>query len=176
MVFIFLTTFCACVPLSISQQGFFGGGGLKIHIDLHADPHRVAAGEVVPLDHIPSWKTGKNPFASLPKKAFDNGPQPPPPPTMQMQQPNQWYGGNSDTGSTPLTGANGMMEGGGNNGVVVYAYGDGQDVQGVVHLILPPGKSYDHLGIKVQLLGRITMVCGVCVCMCVCHLLEQEGS
>lgn len=139
------------------MQGFFGGGGLKIHIDLHADPHRVAAGEVVPLDHVPSWKTGKNPFASLPKKTFENGPQPPPPPTMQIQQqPNQWYGGNSGT-ATPLTGANGIMEGGGNNGVVVYAYGDGQDVQGAVHLILPPGKSYDHLGVKVQLLGRITM-------------------
>jgi len=129
------------------MQGFFGGGGLKIQIDLHADPRRVAAGEVVPLDHVPSWKTGKNPFATLPKKKFENGPPPPPTMQMQMQQQNQWYGGNNP-------GANGMMEGG--NGIV-YAYGDGQDVQGVVHLNLPPGKSYEHLGIKAQFLGRITM-------------------
>ncbi len=40
-----------------------------------------------------------------------------------------------------------------------YAY-DGQcpDVQGIVNLILQPGKKYDHNGIKIQFLGRIDMV------------------
>lgn len=41
---------------------------------------------------------------------------------------------------------------------VVYAYDGGQDVGGVVHLTLPHGKSYEHLGVKIQFLGRISMV------------------
>jgi len=40
---------------------------------------------------------------------------------------------------------------------VVYAYDGGQDVGGVVHLTLPHGKSYEHLGVKIQFLGRISM-------------------
>lgn len=42
---------------------------------------------------------------------------------------------------------------------IVYAYdGRCQDVQGVINLILQPGKKFDHNGIKVQFLGRIDMV------------------
>ena len=69
-----------------------------------------------------------------------------------MPQQNQWYGANN----VATVGTNGM-----DTNSVVYAYGDGQDVQGVIHFMLPPGKTYDHLGIKVQFLGRITMVCNI---------------
>ncbi len=41
---------------------------------------------------------------------------------------------------------------------VIYAFGEMEDVQGVVNFCLPPGKKFDHLGIKVQLLGRVEMV------------------
>jgi len=40
---------------------------------------------------------------------------------------------------------------------VVYAYDGEQDVSGCVHLTLPHGKSYEHLGVKIQFLGRIAM-------------------
>lgn len=41
---------------------------------------------------------------------------------------------------------------------VIYAFGEMEDVQGVVRLCLPPGKKFDHLGVKVQFVGRVDMV------------------
>ena len=41
---------------------------------------------------------------------------------------------------------------------VIYAFGEMEDVRGVVHLRLPPGKKFDHLGVKVQFVGRVEMV------------------
>lgn len=38
------------------------------------------------------------------------------------------------------------------------AYEASQDVSGKVMLTLPPGKKADHLGIKIQFIGRIDMV------------------
>ena len=40
----------------------------------------------------------------------------------------------------------------------VYAYNETQNIEGEVVLWLPPGKSLEHNGIKVQLLGRIDLV------------------
>ena len=40
----------------------------------------------------------------------------------------------------------------------IYAYGEFEDVQGVAHLTLPPGKKFEHLGIKIQFVGRVDMV------------------
>jgi len=41
---------------------------------------------------------------------------------------------------------------------ITYAYGNGQKVEGNVSLFLPPGKRFDHMGIKIQFLGQIYMV------------------
>jgi hypothetical protein len=41
---------------------------------------------------------------------------------------------------------------------LLYAYEASQDVGGKVVLTLPPGKKADHLGIKIQFIGRIDMV------------------
>lgn len=40
----------------------------------------------------------------------------------------------------------------------LFAYEASQDVGGKVILSLPPGKKADHLGIKIQFIGRIDMV------------------
>lgn len=42
----------------------------------------------------------------------------------------------------------------------LFAYEASQDVSGKVILSLPPGKKADHLGIKIQFIGRIDMVSG----------------
>jgi vacuolar protein sorting-associated protein 26 len=42
-----------------------------------------------------------------------------------------------------------------------YAYEASQDVEGVVVLRLPPGKKTEHLGIRVQFIGRIDMSVGI---------------
>jgi len=39
----------------------------------------------------------------------------------------------------------------------VYAYSAEEDIEGEVTILLPPGKKADHLGIKVQFIGRIDM-------------------
>ena len=39
-----------------------------------------------------------------------------------------------------------------------FAYEASQDVGGKIVLTLPPGKKADHLGIKIQFIGRIDMV------------------
>ena len=40
----------------------------------------------------------------------------------------------------------------------LYAYGEHEDVQGVVHLVLPPGRKFESLGVKIQFVGRVDMV------------------
>jgi hypothetical protein len=40
----------------------------------------------------------------------------------------------------------------------VVAYEVSQDVAGIVRLRIPPGKKMEHLGIKIQFIGRIDMV------------------
>eukprot|EP01083_Nonionella_stella_P215362 775163_1 len=40
---------------------------------------------------------------------------------------------------------------------VIYAFGEMEDVQGVVHLCLLPGKRLEHLGVKIQFVGRVDM-------------------
>ena len=43
----------------------------------------------------------------------------------------------------------------------IYAYEASQDIEGHVIVTLPPGKKTDHLGIKLQFIGRIDMSVGV---------------
>lgn len=117
-------------------------GGLEIKVDIHPDKHGLANGKIIPLGHLPSWKIGKNTFSPsiLNKQQGSIAPLPPPPTTT-----NEY--GRSDY----LSGTSSVRE-------PIYVYDSHQDVQGVVHLILPHGKSFEHLGIKIQFLGRIKMV------------------
>ncbi len=40
----------------------------------------------------------------------------------------------------------------------VYAYDAAMDVEGVITLSIPPGKKVEHMGMRVEFVGRIDMV------------------
>jgi Vacuolar protein sorting-associated protein 26 len=70
-------------------------------------------------------------------------------PGMPMQQQQQQHGMMSPM--MPMT-DDGMQ-----SAVVVFEAT--RDIAGMVRLVIPPGKKMEHLGIKVQFIGRIDMVC-----------------
>lgn len=137
-----------------------GDAGIKIHIEIQPTPQSMAAGTVVPINHRPSWKVTKNPFhTGLVKFAHwkdthDHGNQ-------------RIYPGHAAAAA-----AGGVSM---NSGVdshlqypmgthpslvqdeVLYTYGENEDVQGVVHLILPHGRKFEHLGVKIQFVGRVDL-------------------
>jgi len=131
--------------------GLLGDSGLKIQIEIHPNPQSIASKTVVALDHYPSWKVTKNPFiAGLHKKALVSNTNTAPH-QMNMNMGNPPMQPYSNTQQAIMGGYGAQHE-------VIYAYGENEDVQGVVHLVLPPGKKFEHLGIKIQFVGRIDMV------------------
>jgi vacuolar protein sorting-associated protein 26 len=89
------------------------------------------------LDHYPSWKLHKNPF-------------------WRVKHPAN-VGQKQLAAVTPVMTANGELE----VRAPIVAYEQHQDVSGVVTLHLAPGKKVEHLGIKIQFIGRIDMSFGV---------------
>lgn len=128
--------------LSLYQGGFInaitGAGGVKIDIRTtpvwQQQPDQPSA--IVPLDHYPSWKLHKNPF-------------------WRVKHPAN--AGQKLAAVTPVMTANGELE----VRAPIVAYEQHQDVSGVVTLHLSPGKKLEHLGIKIQFIGRIDMSFGV---------------
>lgn len=86
----------------------------------------------IPMDHFPSWKLHKNPF-------------------WRVKHPN---GAKLASVAPVMNSATGEME----VKQPMFAYESNQDVGGSVTIHLAPGKKVDHLGIKVQFIGRIDMV------------------
>lgn len=135
--------------------GLIGNAGLQIQIEIHPNPQSIQNGTIVQLDHQPSWKVTKNPFmtALSKRELVAVSPMPNPDPTavssdgMQPQMQQQ-----ISPGTLPVT-----VDRYGNPRDMVYAYGEHEDVQGVAHLILPQGKKFEHLGIKIQFVGRVNM-------------------
>lgn len=122
--------------------GFFnaisGAGGVKIHIRCTPTPEqRQAPGGIAQIDHYPNWKLQKNPF-------------------WRVKHPNSGRF-NSQASVAP------MMPGGGQfqKETSLFAYEQHQDISGVVALYLAPGKKVEHLGIKIQFIGRIDMSMGL---------------
>mmetsp|Transcript_18303 Transcript_18303/g.42138 ORF Transcript_18303/g.42138 Transcript_18303/m.42138 type:complete len:376 (-) Transcript_18303:2150-3277(-) len=121
--------------------GFFnaisGAGGVKIHIRSTPTQEQLQSQAVVPIDHYPNWKLQKNPF-------------------WRVKHPNSSLF-NSQASVAPI------MPGGGkfqqDNSLFVYE--QHQDISGVVTLQMAPGKKIEHLGIKVQFIGRIDMSMGL---------------
>jgi hypothetical protein len=149
----------------LTQQVFgLVDSGLKIQIAIHPDPQSVASRRVVPLDHTPTWKVTKNPFmAALSKKVLQN--RDPNADAMHAQtvlQQDSMAMNNLNVNVNPMGMAGQMQQ---QEQEVIYAFGEMEDVRGVVHLRLPPGKKFDHLGVKVQFVGRVEMVSfdGLCV-------------
>lgn len=114
---------------------------------------------IVPLDHTPSWRLHKNPFWRVKHPSGGNkftAVQPPSPSQQQAQyQYNQQYPESSE--QETLVGSGNTSAG----SSVLHAYEAAQDVSGNVILRLPPGKKFEHLGIKVQFIGRIDMSVGI---------------
>lgn len=160
-----------------------GSGGVKIEIKLvpqqtQNQQHygvQPPPAELIPLDHFPSWKLHKNPFWRVKHPSLAPGIK-----LASIAPSNPTAMGNSMSMSGG--GMGGSMMGGGMGGDVdvmstksqLFAYEAQQDVGGIVTLYVAPGKKIEHLGIKVQFIGRIDMVRGV-ACMCVFVCLFSEG-
>jgi vacuolar protein sorting-associated protein 26 len=113
-----------------------GAGGVKIDIRTTPSPQQQQTpGAIVPMDHYPSWKLHKNPF-------------------WRVKHPN----GQKLASVTPVMTASGDLQ---EVKAPIFAYEQHQDVSGVVTLTMPPGKKLEHLGIKIQFIGRIDMSFGV---------------
>jgi vacuolar protein sorting-associated protein 26 len=123
----------------------FGGSAPKLQISIRPNYSRIEAGGVKQLDHAITWKVRKNPFSAL--KNFK-----------------QDQIGNADINdsSTVVSDITSLTLGGvdlerNDENSALYVYHASEDVEGVVNIYLPPGKKSDHLGIKVQFIGRIEM-------------------
>ena len=132
----------------MSQGGFFnaitGAGGVKIDIRYTpTDQQKQSSGAIVPIDHYPTWKLNKNPF-------------------WRVKHPNSSNNNNRMASVAPAP----IIPGDPNSFMAaqertIFAYEQHQDVGGVVTLHLAPGKKIEHLGIKIQFIGRIDMSMGV---------------
>jgi vacuolar protein sorting-associated protein 26 len=135
----------------LSQGGFFsamtGAGGVKVDIRfIPSDQQKQSPGAVVPIDHYPTWKLNKNPF-------------------WRVKHPNSSNNNNNNNRMASVAPAP-IIPGDPNSFMAaqertIFAYEQHQDVGGVVTLYLAPGKKIEHLGIKIQFIGRIDMSMGV---------------
>jgi vacuolar protein sorting-associated protein 26 len=121
---------------------------------------------IVPMDHTPSWRLHKNPFWRVKHPAggknFTTGNS-----LQQSQQQHQYQSPpQSQFSSSEYRSEHEHLSGSSNSNStvgsgVLHAYEASQDVTGHVTLRLPPGKKFEHLGIKVQFIGRIDMSIGI---------------
>ncbi|GKY92635.1 hypothetical protein MPSEU_000233600 [Mayamaea pseudoterrestris] len=129
--------------------GALTGGG-NISMEIQIDPPTSATQQPVPsvvLDHHPSWKLHKNPFWRVQH------------PGGSKVQPiggagSSMYGQQQQQQSSSLSSFS-QKE-------IIYAFEPGQTISGRVIFRSPPGsKTVEHLGIKVQFIGRIDMSMGI---------------
>lgn len=117
-----------------------GAGGVKIDIRFTpTEQQSLSTGSaVVPMDHYPSWKLQKNPF-------------------WRVKHPNSKRKASVAPAAPVLSGGdpNAMMMAAQER--TIFAYEQHQDVGGMVTLYMAPGKQIEHLGIKIQFIGRIDM-------------------
>lgn len=171
---------------SIHRLQVFGIGdsGLKIQIEIHPNPQSIINGTTVPLDHRPSWKVAKEKDAFLigltkltlmKQRQMNTG----------NSIGNSSSGSNTNVDGAMMNNNNNNMYMPNNmqqqqqnymqplmqqqqqpfqqqqqpfQPQTLYAYGEHEDVQGVVHLVLPPGRKFESLGVKIQFVGRVDMV------------------
>jgi vacuolar protein sorting-associated protein 26 len=122
--------------------GFFnaisGAGGVKINIRSIPTPEqKQTPNAIAQIDHYPNWKLQKNPF-------------------WRVKHPNSSLF-KSQASVAPIMPGGGQFQ----QETELFAYGQHQDVSGIVSLYLPPGKKVEHLGIKIQFIGRIDMSMGL---------------
>lgn len=114
------------------------GGGIKIYVNV--DP-ASDTNKVVQLDHSPSWKIRKNPFHHAVNR-------------HKLSSETSFKTTTTMTSGTFGESQNNLAIP--NTSNTSYAYDSSQDINGIITLVIPNGKRYDHLGIKVQFVGRIS--------------------
>lgn len=138
-------------------MNLFGIGSqpLQIQIDIQPNPNSLQSKSIVPLDHAPSWRVSKNVFmASLSRQTLQSFIQKNNTAMLQIH-PHQPV--NASAVHSSYGPAQQQLQ------PIIYAHSEKEDVQGVVHLILQPGKQLEHAGIKIQFIGRIEMVSSSCI-------------
>mmetsp|Transcript_20253 Transcript_20253/g.56431 ORF Transcript_20253/g.56431 Transcript_20253/m.56431 type:complete len:375 (-) Transcript_20253:258-1382(-) len=118
-----------------------GGGGFKVGIQLTQQENQKR----IAMDHYPSWKLHRNPFWRVkhPHGAVKRAPPVAAPPPMMDPHTGQMIPQPQAVEHEKI------------------AYEASQDVGGIVTIHSPPGKKAEHLGIRVQFIGRIEMGYGV---------------
>lgn len=111
-------------------MSFFGLGG-GVVVDIQLDAPDTTSSHVKALDHMPSWKVRKNPFLHAIKKPASITP---------------FHASALSASSADYKNAN-----------MIYAFEEKDDVSGMATISLAPGKRVDHLGIKVEFVGRIDL-------------------
>ena len=77
-------------------------------------------------------------------------------PFWRVKHPNSGKGFHSQASVAPMAGPYGGMQ-----SEAIFCYEQHQDVSGIVSLYLGPGKKVEHMGIKIQFIGRIDMSMGL---------------
>jgi vacuolar protein sorting-associated protein 26 len=124
------------------------GGGNNLIMEIQLDPPTSASSQAVPIvvmDHIPSWKLHKNPFWKVQHPGGSKMQ-----PVVVGGSPNMY---DSQQLSSPHSQQSQQL---------IYAFEPSQTITGrVVFHSASGNKGIDHLGIKVQFIGRIDMSTGV---------------
>lgn len=125
-----------------------GSNPLQIQIEIQPNQNSLQSKTIIPLDHSPNWRVSKNVFMSaLSKQTLQNVIRKNNTAVMQVH-PHQPVVAEPQFGGMPQQQ---QLQ------PIIYAHSETEDVQGVVHLMLPPGKHFEHAGIKIQFVGRIEM-------------------
>jgi hypothetical protein len=125
-----------------------GSNPLQIQIEIQPNQNSLQSKTIIPLDHSPNWRVSKNVFmSSLSKQTLQNVIRKNNTAILQVH-PHQPVVAEPQFGGMPQQ----QLQ------PIIYAHSETEDVQGVVHLLLQPGKHFEHAGIKIQFVGRIEMV------------------
>lgn len=125
-----------------------GSNPLQIQIEIQPNQNSLQSKTIIPLDHSPNWRVSKNVFmSSLSKQTLQNVIRKDNTAILQVH-PHQPVVAEPQFGGMPQQ----QLQ------PIIYAHSETEDVQGVVHLLLQPGKHFEHAGIKIQFVGRIEMV------------------
>lgn len=122
-------------------KSFFGLGGASVQIGITLTPPVKAQDKIVRLHRSQRWKVHKNPYHQF--HYFEN--------KAGRSDSAQKFDQIAASSVTPHSSSETPHED-------VYAYDAAMDVEGVITLSIPPGKKVEHLGMRVEFVGRIEMV------------------
>ena len=107
------------------------------------------------MDHHPSWRLHKNPFWRVKHPSLKKAVAPNDARSIASGTTMYTAAGAARTATTMYLATNNVDD---TKEDQMYVYEASEPVQGVCVLSLSSGKKLDHLGIKIQFIGRIDMV------------------